>query len=186
MENNMVYCRNCGAQIKADDAFCSSCGSAQVVAEEPNVEKAFEETQVLPTYQTEYQPEYEMQESIYQQPQTKYVYEQEVPPKASVKSKVFGGIGFGLSMYGFIFAFFSLCMSISTIDASYNEAEELASISMVYSLLFIATSIIGLSFSGIARKDGNKSALTVLGKVFGIIGIVFYGLAFTIAIGAIG
>ena len=166
----MKYCSNCGQALEDTVVFCHNCGARQG-------ETAPAQNAVQPPVQNYVQPPVQ---NYVQQP----MYTPEQPKTSGVKGKVLGGIGFGLSLFGFIMSLICFVISISAIDAGW-EADELAGVSIGYTLVFIACSIIGMIFSGKAREDGNFSALSTMAKVFGIIGTILFGLAFFFALVAV-
>jgi len=99
----------------------------------------------------------------------------------SVKSKILGGIGMGLAIFGFVFALIVFFMGIAAVD-SYDD--ELAIMGISYSIVCLPFSILGTIFCGSARKDG-VGGMAVTGKIFGIIGIVLYGLGFLLSCGGL-
>ena len=93
------------------------------------------------------------------------------PVAASVGAKVLGGIGFGLSLFGFLWALFAFIFGCIAM-----EEAEAGIAAFIYALMLSPFSILGTVFCGNSRKNGNCNGLTACGKVFGIIGIVLFGL----------
>lgn len=155
----MKYCANCGANLNDTDAVCYNCGAGQAPAA-PVYNQA-------PTYN--YPP-------VYQQP-----YTPAPQPKSNAGAHVAAGIGFGLTMLGFLFSFITFVMGISLLDW-YDD--ELFFMVLYFFFLFFPPSLIGLILCGNGRKNG-AGGLAVTGKVFGIISMVLYGLSFLFSIGSL-
>ena len=91
---------------------------------------------------------------------------QEEPSKAK-------GIAFGI--VGFVMSIFALCMSFLTLLAAIDGA--------IFVPMFMAAfAVVALVFCGIAKKEGNKSKIVVLGKIFGFISAGICGVSFVISI----
>lgn len=159
MENYQAtkFCSNCGAAMDASSAFCANCGAQQEV-EQPQYQQ--------PQYQQYQQPQYQQY-----QPQ----YNSYSVPEVSGKAKAFGIVGFATAMFGFIFGLINFFYCCSLIDTSWRYDDEKIAC-LIYAFTLIAFAIVGVAFSGSARNEGNESALTKLGKVFGIIAIITIGL----------
>lgn len=168
----MKYCAACGTALDDAAVFCSSCGAQQapVAPVAPVVEAPVAEVAPAPVVEA---PAYNVAYPAYQ-PTVAPVKE-----GPSVKSKILAGIGMGLAILGFIFALIVFFVGVGAVD-TYDE--DLAIVGIVYSIMFIPFSILGLSFCGPARKDG-VGGMAVTGKVFSIISIVLYGLGFLLSCG---
>lgn len=185
----MKYCAACGTALDDAAVFCSSCGAQQApvapvapVVEAPVVEAPVAEVAPAPEYVQPVAPAPVVEAPAYNVAYP--AYQPAVAPVKegpSVKSKILAGIGMGLAILGFIFAILVFFFGVAAID-SYDD--ELAILGIVYSIMFIPFSIIGLSFCGPARKDG-VGGMAVTGKVFSIIGIVLYGLGFLLSCGGL-
>ena len=173
----MKYCAACGTALDDAAVFCSSCGAQQapVAPVAPVVEAPVAEVAPAPEYVQPVAPAYQVAYPAYQ-PAVAPVKE-----GPSVKSKILAGIGMGLAILGFIFALIVFFVGVGAVD-TYDE--DLAIVGIVYSIMFIPFSIIGLSFCGPARKDG-VGGMAVTGKVFSIISIVLYGLGFLLSCGGL-
>lgn len=162
----MKYCAKCGTALNDADATCFNCGTAQAP--------------VAPVYTPPYNadpngnynpnPGYP---PVYQPP-----YAPAPQPKSTVGANVAAGIGFGLVMLGFLFAFITFAMGVSLMDW-YDE--ELLFLVFYFFFMFFPPALIGLILCGNGRKNG-AGGLAVVGKVFGIISMVLYGLSFFMAI----
>ena len=159
MENYQAtkFCSNCGAAMDASSSFCTNCGAQQTVE----------------------QPQY--QQPQYQQPQ----YESYQTSEISTKTKVFGIVGFATAMFGFVFGLINFIYCCTLADLSWRYDDEKA-VCLVYAFMLIAFAIVGVIFSNSSRNDGNESALTKLGKIFGIIAIPFIALTTFIMILSLG
>lgn len=167
----MKFCVNCGTQLEDAAVFCTNCGAKQEAPVAAPVAAP-----VDPVYQPA--PVVAPVEPVYQPAPT---YQAPVQQGPSAGSKVLGGIGFGLAMTGFLMAFISFIASLTTIDMGYYSAVETASTVIGIVVACLAFSIIGLIFCGKARKAG-VGGLATTGKVFGIISLPLFGLAFLISI----
>lgn len=198
----MKYCANCGTALDDAAVFCSGCGAQQAPAapvDNPTeVLNPVESVPAAPEYVQPVAPEYVQPVAPeYVQPAApEYVqpvapatpvypsYQPTVAPiqeGPSVKSKILGGIGMGLAIFGFVFALIVFFMGIAAVD-SYDD--ELAIMGISYSIVCLPFSILGTIFCGSARKDG-VGGMAVTGKIFGIIGIVLYGLGFLLSCGGL-
>ena len=173
----MKYCAACGTALDDAAVFCSSCGAQQapVAPVAPVVEAPVAEVAPAPEYVQPVAPTYNVAYPAYQ-PAVAPVKE-----GPSVKSKVLAGVGMGLAILGFIFALIVFFVGVGAVD-TYDE--DLAIVGIVYSIMFVPFSIIGLSFCSPARKDG-VGGMAVTGKVFSIISIVLYGLGFLLSCGGL-
>lgn len=80
-----------------------------------------------------------------------------------------------IGAFGFAFSLFALFMSILALIASFTGATILTPV-------FISVfAVLALVFVRIARKNGCRTKLSTLGKVFGIISAVICGIAAIIA-----
>lgn len=196
----MKYCASCGTALDDAAVFCSGCGAQQAPAAPVDcpteVLNPVESIPVAPEYvqpAAPVAPEYVQPVAPvapeYVQPVAPAtpVYPAYQAPTApvkegpSVKSKILGGIGMGLAIFGFVFALIVFFMGVAAVD-SYDE--ELAIMGISYAIVCIPFSILGLSFCGPARKDG-VGGMAVTGKVFSIISIVLYGLGFLLSCGGL-
>lgn len=192
----MKYCAACGTALDDAALFCSSCGAQQApmspvapVAEAPVevapvVEAPFEVAPVVevapaPEYVQPVAPAAPVAPVAPVAPAYTVAYPPYPAPVIPVKSKILAGIGMGLSILGFIFSLIVFFLGITIVDSGY---EEMAISNIVYVVMWMPLSILGLSFCGPARKDG-VGGMAVTGKVFGIIGIVLYGLGFLMSCG---
>ncbi len=171
------FCVQCGNLLDSNTVFCPVCGTKQT----------------QPTYtppppplvgnQTTYSPYSSYNQSQY--------YDPYAPKPISTKSKVLGGIGLGLSIFGLVVSIIMFIYSMAALEldsSSYyydSSATVMATIVIVYSIIFMAASIIGLVFSNIARNDGNLSGLTKTGKVLGTIGIIVFCIAIVFSMGSL-
>ena len=192
----MKYCANCGTTLDDAAVFCSGCGAQQAPAASVDypteVLNPVESIPVAPEYVQPVAPAPEYVQPVapeYVQPvapatpvypayQTPAAPIQEGP---SVKSKILGGIGMGLAIFGFVFALIVFFMGITALD-SYGD--DVAIMGISYAIVCMPFSILGTSFCGSARKNG-VGGMAVTGKIFGIIGIVLYGLGFLLSCGGL-
>ena len=197
----MKYCPNCGTALEDAALFCTACGVQQApaapVAPAPVAAPVYAAPAEAPVYAAPEVPVYTAPEP---EPTTAYVGSPEVPayepapnyapayapvypanyapaPTASVGAKVLGGIGFGLSLFGFLWALFAFIFGCAAM-----EEAEAGIAAFIYALMLSPFSILGTVFCGNSRKNGNRNGLTACGKVFGIIGIVLFGLGLLMGI----
>lgn len=169
---------------------------AQILAEQPS----FGETEVLgaqepapvyeeapafvaekpqpPVYQPPvYQPP--VQEPVYQQPTYQppvYSYQQPVPeaqPVVSAGAKVKGFIGMGLGIMAFVMGIITLLLGLGSLGDSSAAVG-----AIIYALMSIGFGIPAKILSGKAISEGFVGTPTKLGNIFGLLGIIFGGVAF--------
>lgn len=173
----MKYCAACGTALDDAAAFCSACGAQQApVAPVAPVEVAPVEVAPVEAPVVEAAPAPVATVAYPAYPPTVMPVQEE----PSVGAKVLGGIGFGLAIFGFVFAFFAFI--IGTIAAG-DYDEDAAVTAIMFAVMFLPTSILGTCFCGNARKNG-VGGLAVTGKVFGIIGCMLYGIGFLCSLAA--
>lgn len=160
----MKYCSKCGTAMDDNAVFCSACGEKQA----PTVAQ--------PVYNPENQVPVQTVEPLYTP-----AYDPNILPQktVSVKDKVFGFVGFGLSTFAFTFSI--ICFFMAAVSLESYVADP-AIISFMYTILFFPCAIIGLIFSKKSREAGNEVVFTKLGKVFGIISIIVFAIVFFLAI----
>ena len=177
----MKYCPNCGTGLDDAVVFCTHCGVQQAPAAPvapvvaPVEAPVYAEPEVVPTaaYVGEPQaPVYAPAPNYAPNYAPVYPASYAPAPTASVGAKVSAGVGFGLVMFGFLFAIICFFMGLS---AGIECDEDLASGVIAFFVLFFPPSLIGLILCGNARKNG-AGGLAVTGKVFGIISTVMYGV----------
>ena len=111
-------------------------------------------------------------------------YTAQPPVYMAVKPKIPGrGMGIAAMVLGIIglvygFYFFIGMAAISEI----NEFGGIGGIMAVYCLMFSSMSIMGIAFGTNAINKGYVNNISKSGRILGIIGVIFYGLAFILAI----
>lgn len=177
IQSTTKFCSNCGAAIDANSTFCTNCGAQQVVQEPQYAQPQYQEPQYTqPQYQEPQYTQPQYTQPQYTQPQyTQPQYSSYQEPEVSTKAKVFGIVGFATAMFGFVFGLINFIYGCTLVDMSYRYDDEKA-VCLVYAFMLIAFAIVGVVFSSSSRSSGNESALTKLGKVFGIIAIPFIAL----------
>ena len=165
----MKFCYNCGTQLEDAARFCINCGSSQEITQKQSVETEqpvlVEEPVAAPTVITE-QPIYTQPVSI------SYVEE---TPKYSTAAKVFGIVSMACGIAALALSIIFFFMGCSFADYAYEEEVIVA---MVYMFMFMAAGIVGLIFSSKATAGGNTTVMPRLGKIFSIISLPTFGLAF--------
>ena len=174
----MKYCAACGTALDDAAAFCSGCGAQQApVAPVAPVEAAPVEVAPVeaPVVETAPAPVATVAYPAY--PPTVMPVQEE----PSVGAKVMSGIGLGLAIFGFVFAFFAFI--IGAIAAG-DYDEDAAVTAIMFAVMFLPTSILGTCFCGSGRKNGVGGP-AITGKIFGIIGCVLYGIGFLCSLAAL-
>ncbi len=170
----MYSCPNCTYQTEIEVNFCPLCGSKLVNNEPaPVAAPATEVIQNEPVQPVEpVQPAqpvtYSYQPTLAAQPQ--YVPQPQYTPQTQGPSLAMKIVGMALSIGGFFFAFLAFFSSMSILG--YDEAFVMA---FVYSIFSLPISIIGLIFSIKGSSQGDTSAFSKVGKIFGIIGLALMG-----------
>ena len=177
----MKYCAACGTALDDAAAFCSGCGAQQApVAPVAPVEAAPVEVAPVeaPVVEAAPAPVAPVATVAYPAYPPTVMPVQEEP---SVGAKVMSGIGLGLAIFGFVFAFFAFI--IGAIAAG-DYDEDAAVTAIMFAVMFLPTSILGTCFCGSGRKNGVGGP-AITGKIFGIIGCVLYGIGFLCSLAAL-
>lgn len=185
----MYKCPNCN--FKADEAvnYCPECGSKTVYEESVSANQAqqtnADETAVLtpaisepavntPTYSeaanvqpASYNPVY--QNTTYQEPK-----------KPHLAKRI---VGMALSIGAFIFA---IIASLYTVIFSAMDGLTGFILGIVYAIMGLPPAIVGLVMSAKNARLGDTSALSRLGKIFGIIAIILLGIGFISGVLSLG
>ncbi len=194
----MYICPNCNATSEQPTNFCANCGASMMVQEAPApVEQpevvtspVAEEIPVVqaepvvtppayaqPTYEqpapTYEQPQY--QQPQYQQPaytqQPQYQYVQPVQVAAPSLGKVITGMA--LSIAGLAFAGLGLLYTLMFLAV---ETEVAFAFSLVMSFFSFPLSLVGFILSKNNVNAGSTSAMSRIGKILGLIGIIASGV----------
>ena len=162
----MKFCSQCGTQLADDAQFCVNCGKSQAQVQQPVVEAPVVET---PAFE---QPAFEqpVAQPTYAQP----VYVQP-EPEFSTKAKVFGIVSMACGIAALAMSIIFFFMGCSFVDYAFEEEVISAMVSL---FMFIAAGIVGLIFSSKASSDGNTTVMPRLGKIFSIISLPTFGVAF--------
>ena len=207
----MAFCTSCGSPLAEGAAFCSNCGQRQNVApaapayqapvaepvyEAPVAEPAYEAPVAEPTAEPVYEapvaepaaePVYEApaaepayQAPVYQQPMYQQpMYQQYQPAPAAPganKGKSIAALILGIAALVFcLLDFIYDIIGLSMLGTWYG-ASAMGGILIVFSLFTIGCSVPGM----ILGKDGDSKGK--LGKIFSLIGLIFGGITFLIAI----
>ena len=139
----MPFCSNCGKPLDSSSNFCDNCGVAVVENNAP----------ITPTTPAIVEPA----------PQVYNV------PTNSVKSKVLGFVGMGLSIAGLTFAIFGLLYTF--IGVSTEEALGFA-FSVAFGLFSMPLSIVGGILCSRSASMGNCSAACSVGSKLRVAGII--------------
>ncbi len=170
----MNKCENCGYTTENAIRFCPFCGK-QLMAREPVCPPAPEQP-VQPAPHVEV-PQYPYEAPL---PMATPAYPATCgtapQPKVSKAKKI---VGMGLSIGGFVFALIGLLYGLL-----FAFIDSYTSIFMsVYLAAFsIPLSAVGLSFSSAAKKAGDTSVFSRLGKIFGLLGIILTGVSVLVSI----
>ncbi len=183
----MYQCTKCKHTVEYTTNYCPLCG-AETVQVEYVVVSAPTEPRQAPEPQVVCQPQpepipVEQPQVIYQQPQQptpapqSYYYAPTPEPakKPHLAKKI---VGMALSIEGFAAA---IVCCIYTFLLEAMEPGAGAFMAVFVTIPCLPISIIGLALSNSCRKGGDTSALSRVGKVLGIIGIVLFAVSFFIA-----
>lgn len=148
----MEYCSRCGAQIENGSSFCPYCGATRTPATPPMASAA---------------------------PITPTPYTTVTPAKSS-------GAGLGMAIPGMITAIIGFALGIiwflcivSVFDT--RDADEVGVIVLTSGLFTMPFSIVGLSLSNSAKKNGYVGGMATTGIVLGAIGLGLHGLSFLLS-----
>ena len=158
---NVMFCKNCGAQLSEGAAFCPNCGTA-VVKEvaEPVYQQPAEPQQ--PVYSQPAEP----QQPVYQQP----VYQQPVyQPVVNGAPRSNPGKGMGIA---------ALIMGI--VSCCFFWIPYFNIICLMMSIAGLILSIIGLKKS---KSAGASVGVSVAGLVLSIIGLVLSSISCLVLLG---
>ena len=158
---NVMFCKNCGAQLSEGAAFCPNCGTA-VVKEvaEPVYQQPAEPQQ--PVYSQPAEP----QQPVYQQP----VYQQPVyQPVVNGAPRSNPGKGMGIA---------ALIMGI--VSCCFFWIPYFNIICLMMSIAGLILSIIGLKKS---KSAGASVGVSVAGLVLSIVGLVLSSISCLVLLG---
>lgn len=158
---NVMFCKNCGAQLSEGAAFCPNCGTA-VVKEvaEPVYQQPAEPQQ--PVYRQPAEP----QQPVYQQP----VYQQPVyQPVVNGAPRSNPGKGMGIA---------ALIMGI--VSCCFFWIPYFNIICLMMSIAGMILSIVGLKKS---KSAGASAGVSVAGLVLSIIGLVLSSISCLVVLG---
>lgn len=158
---NVMFCKNCGAQLSEGAAFCPNCGTA-VVKEvaEPVYQQPAEPQQ--PVYRQPAEP----QQPVYQQP----VYQQPVyQPVVNGAPRSNPGKGMGIA---------ALIMGI--VSCCFFWIPYFNIICLMMSIAGMILSIIGLKKS---KSAGASAGVSVAGLVLSIVGLVLSSISCLVVLG---
>ena len=158
---NVMFCKNCGAQLSEGAGFCPNCGTA-VVKEvaEPVYQQPAEPQQ--PVYRQPAEP----QQPVYQQP----VYQQPVyQPVVNGAPRSNPGKGMGIA---------ALIMGI--VSCCFFWIPYFNIICLMMSIAGLILSIIGLKKS---KSAGASAGVSVAGLVLSIIGLVLSSISCLVVLG---
>ena len=158
---NVMFCKNCGAQLSEGAAFCPNCGTA-VVKEvaEPVYQQPAEPQQ--PVYRQPAEP----QQPVYQQP----VYQQPVyQPVVNGAPRSNPGKGMGIA---------ALIMGI--VSCCFFWIPYFNIICLMMSIAGMILSIVGLKKS---KSAGASAGISVAGLVLSIVGLVLSSIYCLVVLG---
>ena len=158
----MSVCPKCNYISEETINFCPLCG-AQMVADKMIEEPVLEEAQIIDSNPPQY---------TYDQTYNPTGYTYEYPP-VKPPHLAFKIVGMALSIAGFIFA---IIVSLASL-AGLADPESALAMPLVFSIFYAPFSIVGLIFSNKCRNAGDTSTFSRLGKIFGIISIIIYGIS---------
>ncbi|MBR4109545.1 MAG: zinc-ribbon domain-containing protein [Oscillospiraceae bacterium] len=144
----MAHCTNCGNQLAEGNKFCSVCGTP-VPAPEPIPE-------AVPAAAD---------------PQPYYAPAVTAEPVISVKTKVLGFVGMGLSIGGLFFAVLGILYAlIGMVEQGLGFAFAIA-----FGMFSMPLSIVGRILANKSREEGNLSNVCSVGSGVGLGGIFATG-----------
>ncbi len=148
----MFICPNCKKISEVPLNFCTSCGSRM---EEAKSNYSAPSSESAPNTYNETNP---------------YIYEN-APAPTPAPSKAKAIVGMALSIAGFANAAVSLLYIFSFMAEGLGDAA--LAFAIIMFLITMPLSLVGLILSSKCRSAGDRSVFTKLGKIFGIVGIVF-------------
>lgn len=172
----MYVCKHCGQTFDAYTTICNRCGNAVVEAPQSGT----------PQYQAQSGYGYSSA-PVYAAAPT---YPVSKAPKASGGAIAMGVIGLLIGIESLFGSFVSMILSIISIAGAeevmsdynywgyYSESDiELINGFAIFAFIQLFMAILGLVFCCVARGKGVSGGVTVTGKVFTIIAIVFGSIA---------
>ena len=154
----MYICPNCNTKTEEKVNFCFKCGTQMVYAEPQPVEP---------------QPTAQVQQPVYE------AYQPVKKPHLALKI-----VAMALSIGGIVMAAIgNLYTLIGLIEP---EGYLAFSFALVFGLFFSPFSIVGLCLSNKCIDAGDTSAMSRVGKILGIIGIIVAGVSLFIGIASLG
>lgn len=153
----MFVCPNCNNKTELPSKFCSNCGS-------PMVEQA-------PEYQEPQYQEPQYQQAQYQQPQ--YQYQQPASPVS--KGKVIAGMA--ISIAGLAFSALGLMYTLAMMAEPFGAFV----MGFVFSMFSLPLSLVGLCLSNGCYNEGDRSAMSSVGRKLGLVGTILSGVMIFLA-----
>lgn len=142
----MSFCVKCGYRIESDDKFCFACGA-------PVAGRESEPAPVAAPYPVV---------------QPGLVPVMTEPPRLSVKTKVLGFVGMGLSIGGFVIAILGILYTMI-----FMEIPPAGAVFAFYLSVFsMPLSIVGRILSKKSIEGGNQSTVCTVGTRLGLAGII--------------
>ena len=175
----MSFCTNCGKPVNEGSNFCRNCGAPvgalaeqmkDVPAVQPDVAPV-EQTYAAPAEQTYAVPV----EPVYVQPvapvyavPVEQTYAVPAEPEISVKTKVLGFVGMGVSIFGLFFSVFGLLNTL----IGMSEYAMGFGMAVAFSLFSLPCGIVGMVLSNQSRNAGNIAKSASVGAKLGLASVI--------------
>jgi len=179
----MAFCSSCGAQMDDNAVFCLNCG-AQKAAPAPAPAPAQAQAPVQPQAPVYQQPVYQQpQAPVYQQPQAT-VYQQPMYVKPKIPGRGFGISSLVLGIIGLVYGFIFMIDVIAMLDYYWFDFEYILEGMIVPLVIFSVLSILSVSFGAAGFNRGYRNGVCKSGLVLGIIGLCMYVLSVVLCLTA--
>lgn len=162
----MAFCSSCGAQMDDNAVFCLNCGAQKAAPAQAPVQP--QAPVQAPAYQ---QPVY--QQPVYQQP----VYQQPMYVKPKIPGRGFGISSLVLGIIGLVYGFIFMIDVIAMLDSYWFDFDYILEGMIVPLIIFSVLSILSVSFGAAGFNRGYRNGVCKSGLVLGIIGLCTYVLS---------
>ena len=158
---------------------------AQPQYEQPQYQAPAQPQYEQPQYQASAQPQYEQPQ--YQapvQPQYTQYNQQYAAPVTTGPAKAKVIIGMVLSIVGIAMA--AICFFTYFSNLDYNGGAYAFGYAIGFSIFSFPAALVGLIMSNGNRNEGDTSAMSKIGKILGLVGVILSGVTLFIALCCIG
>ena len=172
----MPFCEKCGKPVEETAKFCRNCGEPLPASE--SVEPAYSNpgTYAYPTPENVLFKEPEPVAPVYAEPAVPVysvpIYPEPAEPVVSVKTKVLGFVGMGVSIFGLFFAVFGLLYTLigmSEVGLGFGFA-------IGFNLFSLPCGIVGMVLSNQSRNAGNIAKSASVGAKLGLASVIVSGV----------